>query len=76
MEWIDGWVPLLIKAIGEAQEREEEVFMADDENGLWAIYLADEEGYTPTILLAVSPKGTLRLIDNSVAGPTEEPWRR
>jgi len=67
---------LLCKAQDRACELSEEVFLSNDEDGKWAMYFADEEGYTPAILLAVAPDGTTRLTDNTVAGNSEEPWRR
>lgn len=54
----------LVKAQAKAFEEQEAVYVSHDRNGNW-YEVGDGDDEVPDMMIAVSPDGSIRLIDNS-----------
>lgn len=70
------FLAMMKDAFEEAAFTETEVFLSDDENGVWQQIHDDDSGFVPCVMLGIAPNGSIRIVDNNGAYEDDEPWRR
>lgn len=72
----EEFVCFLKLAEEKAKKNKENVYLTDDEEGHWFEFGDGSDGDAPGILLAVTPQGKFKLIDNTADNCTGEKWRQ